>query len=187
MVNIFQKKYPEYYFVAKFILLFLFLYYGTEFWIGVTSQGNYYSAFCDNYLNYINWLRSSLLQAASFLCNSFGYKATVISKTTIMGFNGFRTTIIYSCIGYGILSFWTAFVISFPSNVKRKIKWLLVGLLFLWFINVLRIVLLLLYINKVKSIYSFTKHHLVYNIVVYAIIFVMIYFFSKKDEIIEIN
>lgn len=179
MLHNIQNKYPEYYFIAKFILLFLVLYYGCEFWIGITSPGNHYSQFCDKYLNYINWMRTSLLYAARAFCSILGYPATVISKTTIQGFNGYKATIIYSCIGYGILSFWAAFVITFPTFFYRKIKWLLGGLFLLWLVNVLRISLLLIYINKVKTIHSFPQHHLVYNIASYAMIFVMIYFFAK--------
>lgn len=181
-----KNKYPELLFIAKFLLLFSLLFFGTEFWIGITSPGNYYSPFCSKYLNYIDLLRNSLLKAANVLCNILGYSTTVISKTTIMGFNGYKATIIYSCIGYGILSFWTAFVISYPSSFKQKIKWLLCGSLLLWFINVVRISLLLIYINKVKSITTFPKHHLVYNIIAYTVVFFMIYLFSRnKSQLIH--
>ncbi len=184
MLSEIKNKYPEVLFIAKFLLLFLFLYLGTEFWIGVTSPGNHYCKFCDDYFNYIKWLRNSILKAAEILCNIFGYKATKLNNITIEGVSGFKVTMVYSCIGYGILSFWTAFTITYPSAFKRKIKWLFGGLICLWFANVVRICLLLIYVNNVKNIHSFPKHHLAYTIVTYVIVFILIYFFVKEKKAI---
>ncbi|MCX6209914.1 MAG: hypothetical protein NTZ59_10595 [Bacteroidetes bacterium] len=177
-----KNKYPEVLFITKFLLLFLFLYFGTEFCIGITSPGNHYSKFCDDYLNYINWLRVSILSTSEGLSNLLGYKAVKLNNITIEGFNGFRVNMVYSCIGYGILSFWTAFVITYPSTIKQKMVWLFSGLLSLWFVNVLRVLLLLILINKTKNVETFPQHHLAYNIATYIIVFVMIYFFTRNKK-----
>ena len=183
MLNSFFKKHPETFFVAKFLLLFSIFYFGTELWIGITSPENYYNAFCDKNLNYIKWLRLSILSAATFLCGLFKYQAELVNSNIIIGFNGFQINMIYSCIGYGLLSFWAAFTIAFPTTIKQKLIWLVAGLLVLWFTNVVRIALLLIIINKAKSVAPFQNHHTIYNAITYCIIAGMIYFFIKEKKV----
>jgi exosortase/archaeosortase family protein len=182
MITQFKSKYPEIFFITTFLFLFFILYFGTEFWIGITSKGNYYNHFFDTYLNYIKWYRITILKSSVFLCNLFGYKAKMLNSIAIEGFNGFQVNMVYSCIGYGLLSFWTAFVATYPTQKKSKIKWLFGGVLIMWIANILRVSLLLILFNKVQDIDKFNKHHTIYNIVTYAIIFVLIYLFTKEKK-----
>ena len=135
MFNKLIKKYPEIYFVLQFLLLFCVFYFGTEFWIGITSKGGYYNAFCEQYLNYIKWYRLLILNASVFFCNLFGYKSQVLNNTSVVGFNDFRVTMVYSCIGYGLLCFWAAFTVTYPTNYKRKLLWFALGFFILWIAN----------------------------------------------------
>lgn len=176
------KKFPELIFLLKVVLLYCLFNYGSKFWIGITAKGNYYNAFCDNYLNYIVWLRLSILKASALICSLLGYDVVIIATTNIHFVNGYGVNMVYSCIGIGILSSWAAFAIAYPTKIKRKIIWLFGGIMAIWFINVLRIVFLLLLINKTKNLNGFSFHHELFNAVAYGLVIIMIYFYLKGDK-----
>jgi exosortase/archaeosortase family protein len=178
-----NKKYPEALFIIKLLLLFSIFYYGTQFYIGITSKGNYYNAFLDKYFNYINWLRCTILKSASIVCYIFGYDTKIENIISLRVVNGYKVNMVYSCLGIGILSSWAAFAIAFPNNLKRKIIWLFAGLLTIWFANVIRVAVLLMLLNKTKDVKGFPNHHTIFNVIAYMIVIVLIYFYSKEKTV----
>lgn len=97
---------------------------------------------------------------------------------------------VYSCIGYGVMSFWAAFILANRGNWRKKTIWITGGLLCLWAINVLRVGLLLLAAKKNWSFPLGWDHHTWFNVVAYALIFGMIYFYDRsfqKSVIVSTN
>jgi exosortase/archaeosortase family protein len=179
------KKYPEAVFVIKIILLYCIFNYGSKFWIGITAKGNYYSEFCDNNLNYIKWLRHSILLGAKAICNLLGYQIEIINTTIIRVIHGFGVTMVYKCVGISVFSSWAAVAIAYTTPVKRKLKWLFSGLFLIWFINVLRVTILLILFNTYKNSQSFEYHHEVFNTIAYIIVVLMIYFYMKDKKMVS--
>lgn len=183
MFSSLKKKYPEAIFVFKFLSIFCLLYFGTEFWIGITSPGNYYSKFCNDYLNYVRWYRVLILQTTKILCSLLGYDTYLSSTYNLKLVNGRGVNMVYSCIGYGIQSFWITFTISFPDiRLKKKIKWIIIGCTSLFLLNVLRTTILLIVANKYRKQDTFDSHHTIYNVITYVVVFIMIFFFLKKTS-----
>lgn len=181
------KKNPETLFLIKLFAFFSLFYFGTQFWIGITSKGNFYIAFCDEYLNYIKWLRLSILKAAGIFCSWFGYQTNIentISLRVVNGdVNGYKVNMVYSCIGIGIFSSWAAFALAYSTNLKRKTIWLFGGLLAIWLINSIRMAILLIWLNKTRNTKGFGHHHTVFNIIAYTIVIILIYFYSKEKKL----
>ncbi len=175
-----NNKYPEAFFIAKLLTLFSIFYFGTEFWIGITAKGGLYSPFCDNYLNYIRGLRLLILKGAAVICLLFGYETTIIDTTSLKIIGGLQVNMVYSCIGYGLLSCWAAFIIAFPSKTKKKIIWLFGGFIIICFANIIRVAGLLMLVNKTKDISQFSNHHEIFNAIAYSIIIVLLYFYTKN-------
>jgi exosortase/archaeosortase family protein len=97
---------------------------------------------------------------------------------------------VYSCIGYGVMSFWAAFIIANRGSWKKKTAWIAGGLTAIFLINVLRLSLLLLAAQKHWAIPFGWDHHTWFNIVAYSFIFGMIYFYDrsiKKTSLILSN
>ncbi len=182
MISHLIKKNPEAYFVLKVIVLYLIFNYGSQFWIGITAKGGYYSEFCDQHLNYIKWLRHSILLGAAAVCNILGYSTEIINTTVIRVTNGFGVTMIYSCIGISVLSSWAAVAIAYKTSLKRKLIWLFSGLALIWLINILRVATLLILFNKYKNPTGFEYHHEVFNAIAYALVLVLIYFYLKDKK-----
>jgi exosortase/archaeosortase family protein len=122
------------------------------------------------------------MKGASSIAQLFGFTTIYEPNYLLRVLNGRGVNIAYDCAGYGVMSFWTAFILTWPSNLTFKLKWLFSGLLILWVINVLRIGLFLVAINKKWNMPFGIDHHTWFNIVSYIFIFTMMYYFNKNDE-----
>jgi exosortase/archaeosortase family protein len=178
--DFFNKSLLNY--LLKFLLAFCICYYGTLFVMGVSAPGGYYIAFIRYHLDYINWLRTSLLCASKWMLSLFGYQTYLQNQFFIRLKDGAGVRMVYSCLGIGVMSFWTAFIFANSGSWIKKTKWILGGLVVIWCINVIRISLLLIAINKHGTIFFNIYHHTLFNIVAYTAIFLMIYLFDKSTR-----
>lgn len=179
-MKIFTKN-PQFFFIIKMLAIFSVLYFGSQFWIGITSKENYYNQFIDQNLNYIKWLRISILNGASVLCKLLGYSTQIENNISLQVINGYKINMVYSCIGIGIFSSWAAFIIAFPNKkIKQKLIWLFTGLLIVWILNVIRVSTLLILVNKSRNINGFNSHHTIYNTIAYFVILLLIYIYTNK-------
>lgn len=174
-----ENLYSRY--LAKFLVAFCLLYFGTEAFIGLAAPGGFYISFFDHYLNYIAWLRASILIGAKTLLAVFGYEAYRPDKFLLKLANGEGVRMVYACIGYGIMSFWIAFVFANKGRWQKKAKWISGGLLSIWLINVIRVSVLLLANSKNKRMPLGIDHHTWFNIAAYLLIFVLIYFYDRSS------
>lgn len=69
--------------------------------------------------------------------------------------------------------------------MKKKITWLVAGLLFVWLINVLRISLMLLSINKHAKMPFNLDNHTFFNIMAYSAIFLLMFFYDKLSKKVD--
>lgn len=169
-------------YLLKFLLTFCILYYGTIAMIGITSPGGYYSAFADQYLDYVSLLRWLLLHSAGNLLQLMGFDIYLKDVYTIKLQNGSGVHVGYDCIGYGVMIFWAAFIFANQLSVVRKIKWMLGGLLLIFVINVIRITLMLMAVNQHwKSPFNLDNHTW-FNIAAYIAIFTMMWFFDRAQK-----
>lgn len=169
-------------YLLKFTAIFSVCYFGTQAVIGVCAPGKYYSQFANKHLDYISALRSSFLHAAKLMTGLFGFETYLPSEYILRVVNGSGIKMVYSCLGIGVLSFWTAFVLANKSNWRRKLIWLLTGLFLLWLINVMRITFLLIANNKHWPM-PFFDHHTWFNIIAYILIFFLIWLYNRQEKI----
>ena len=166
-------------FLIKFLLTFAICYYGTLAFIGLAAPGGYYSPFVEHYFNYVSWIRSSLLYGTKVLLSLFGVQTYYASEFNIRMVNGRGIMIVYECVGYGVMSFWIAFIVASDGSFKKKIVWVISGLLIFWLLNICRLGLLLVATNKGWPIPLGWDHHTWFNIVAYIAILIMMYFFQR--------
>jgi exosortase/archaeosortase family protein len=169
-------------FVIKFLAIFTLLYFGTYFWIGFVAPGGYYSAFAAEYLDYISAIKTSLLLGTKTLLSFFGIQTAQFNNHVIRFVDGKGVRIAYDCVGYGVYSFWIAFVVANKSSFTRKLIWIIIGLFLLWSVNVIRISLFLVSVNKNWKMPLGINHHDWFTIVAYLVIFLMIFAFDKNNN-----
>ena len=150
--------------------------------IAITAPGGYYSEFLHKYFDYITLMRNGLMHSSQFFLALLGFKATIADTYWLMMGNGSGVHIGYDCLGYGVISFWLAFIFANKVTAAKKTKWIIGGVIVIWIINVLRISLLLLAIDRNWTAFFNVNNHTVFNIVAYAAIFIMIYFFDRSEK-----
>jgi exosortase/archaeosortase family protein len=177
--NLFSQ-YPFLKFTFSFLFLFAFFYYAFQFVAGLAVPGGYYSAFVEQYFNIASWLRSSLIISTKNFVALFGYNAIRIDDYVLRIVNGRGIRIVFQCLGVAVLCFWLAYVIANNATIKKKMGWLFGGVFLIWAINVVRISLVLITGNNGMNFPFGIDHHTWFNIVAYAAIFLMMFFFEKS-------
>jgi exosortase/archaeosortase family protein len=166
-------------FILVFLTLFVVFYYFNILFFGLTSPGNHYNAFLADSLNYIRGLRYLLLNITAQILTWLGYTAITSDYELLVVGHGV-IQLVYSCLGLGVISFFAAFVIAYPKKLKPKLLFLVTGILVIELLNIVRFVLLALFWNKQKGL--ILDHHTIFNIIIYIIIAISIYFWVKHDD-----
>lgn len=182
MINNFKRIIPDPY--IRFIILFVVLYflfnYFNELYIGITAKGGVYIPFLDEHLNYIKWWRTFCIESSATILRWLGH--TVITNETQLKVIGkFGFTLVYSCLGYGIMSVFTAFCISFPNPFKHRWGFMIAGLVFIQLLNTIRFVLLSLYWNKRAPLIKM-DHHDLFNIIIYTLLIATCYLWIRHSS-----
>jgi len=167
-------------FSITFIALFLAFYYFNIGFFSITSpQSQNYNHFIAHNFNYISALRHVLLQSTSFLLHCAGF-ATVRNEYEILvaGRGGIR--LVYSCLGLGLMSFFSAFVLAYPKALKKKIVFLIAGLFVIQLLNIIRMAVVALFWGRRAQ--HIIDHHIIFNTIIYLIIGIGLYFWVTTDD-----
>lgn len=148
--------------------------------IGLAAPGKYYSPFIENYLDYVSGLKQSMIWAVGKLAALLGYETYQLPDYIIRIKQGAGVKIAMSCVGYGVYSFWAAYVMVNDGSFKRKAIWAVGGLLLLWLINVIRITAVLIAVQNGNAMPLGIDHHTWFNIIAYGFIFLMIWKYERR-------
>ena len=162
-------------FAVLFAGLFLVFYYFNILFFRETTPGKNYIPFLAEKLNYIQGLRHLLLYSAAMLLKLFGYVAVYNNYDLLVAGHG-SIQVVYSCLGLGLLSFLTAFVIAYPRTIQSKFIAFLVGVISIEILNIIRFMVLALYGNN-----SAIDHHTIFNIFIYTIVAAGLYFWTRNE------
>ena len=172
---------PFLFYLLKFAGIFCLCYFGTRAVIGLAATGGHYSPFVAKYLDYVSWIKRSLINTTAGILYLFDIK-THTEPGFLLRINGGRAIeVSMSCVGYGVYSFWIAFVAANTGSFWKKSRWVTGGLLVLWSINVTRITLFLLAINRGWPMPFGIDHHTWFNIAAYLAIFIFIYLYDRSS------
>lgn len=172
------KKNSPLRFALVFVVLFLGFYYFNIVFLGITIPGGYYSPFLANHLNYIKALRDLLIGSSAAVLRWFDFAVITNNYSLLVAGKG-MITLVYSCLGLGVMSFFSAFVIAFPKPLKAKVIFLIVGLIIIQLLNIIRFVLLALFWNRQEQ--QIIDHHAIFNALIYILISISLYFWVKAD------
>lgn len=174
-------KYFDVSWFIKFILMVLALYYFSIAYNGIVSpEGRFYSPFLNHYLNYISWIRVSILYVSKHIALIFGTHSYIATSQLIKLTNGTEVEIWLPCLGLGIISCWVSFVVTHKITWRKKLLWCLAGSFTIWFINCCRIAILLIALDNNWKQYSSLDHHDLFNIIAYILVLAMMYFYTNQ-------
>ena len=168
-------------FLLLFPSLFLISYFFNVAFIGLTIPGGYYIPFLDHYFNYINLWRDFYISSTANVLEILGYEVyTDTNRLHVQGRAGF--ILVYSCLGYGILSLFGAFVVSYPKPLETRITYLILGVIVFQLLNITRLVLTALYWKPAHLFLKINTHE-IFNWTIYAIIMISIYLWLLDKKI----
>ena len=124
-------------------------------------------------------MRHSLVNGSKLLLSFTDY-ITYPEEFALKVKNGFGVRIEYDCVGYGVMSFWLAFIVANKGSWQKKMAWIFGGWLMIWIINVIRISLVLVAANKHWQFPFGWDHHTWFTIAAYILIFIMIFFYDRS-------
>ncbi|MEN0053608.1 MAG: glycosyltransferase [Mucilaginibacter sp.] len=166
-------------FAIKFIVLFFIFYYFHVIFLGLASQGNHYIAFLDLHLNYIQGTRWLLLSGSARVLSWLGFDVIYNNIDLLVAGKG-AIRLAYDCLGLGVISFFSAFVIAYPQKAYHKVIFLISGILIIQLLNIVRFVLLALFWNRKAN--QIIDHHTLFNIILYMLIMISMYFWIKFSD-----
>lgn len=171
-----------YLYLVKFLAIWAILYYGSQVIIGFAAPGGYYNEFVHQYLDYSAILRKALMNTASKMLALFHWPTEMDGPYKLRVPGGGGVKVVYSCLGIGIMSFWIAFILANEATIKKKMLFLLGGLSIIFFVNAVRIALLVLSANKkIKAPFGL-DHHTLFAITAYGLIIFMMILFDKTGN-----
>lgn len=167
-------------FVIGFVLLFPAFYYFNIWFFSITAPGaRHYTPFIAHHFNYISGLRRFLLGSSAQVLNWLGFSAIYDEHHLLVAGHGYLE-LIYSCLGLGVVSFFAAFVLTYPAKWKPRLILLFLGIIAIQLLNVLRFVLLGLFWNKREA--RIVDHHTIFNVFIYIVIGVTLYFWVRYND-----
>ena len=119
-----------------------------------------------NYYTYINFL----LRATKSVVSLFGYHAE-INGPYLSGTNGGTLFMAKWCLGFITMYIFAAMVYLTRRDNKTTWKYILFGIIILHVLNIVRLSLLFMFVQHYNDSELIMDHHVMYNIVVYLIIF----------------
>lgn len=172
-------------FIVLFLSIYIILYYGTMFLVGIAVPGGrFHNEYLEkNGVGYVIAIRQSLLYGAEMMMKLLNYDVYIIEDRTLRIVNGNGVYMHNSCIGYGIFSFWIAFILANRNSLKKKLQWLFGGLFLLWLINVFRVCLILISNYHAWPSVGKIDHHTLFNITAYIAILALMYFYTRKRNL----
>lgn len=160
-------------FLFNFLIIFIIFYGFNIGYIAIINPGGLYFQFLDEHCNYIELWRNLYISTAAKILELMGYTVhTTAISLKVKDHSGFR--LVYSCLGYGIMSFFSAFVLSFPKPFSSRIIFLFAGLIIILTLNLCRFIFIPLFYNPQITLLS-ANHHDIFNGILYLILLFMIY------------
>lgn len=97
--------------------------------------------------------------------------------------NGYKVLdIAQACNGLELLVLYIGFIVCMPSNIKRKLLYIGIGILLLDSVNILRCVGLI-YLREYFHAYFEFAHHYIFKIMIYSATFLIWVRFSRKIQL----
>jgi exosortase/archaeosortase family protein len=174
-----RRNLPALSFMLRFLFLFACFYGFHKAFIGLSTPGGSYWRVLDQHVNYIKAWRHLNIQTTARIIDLLGYEVqTTETSLRVSARAGF--ILIYSCLGYGIMSLTAAFILAYPKSMRSQILFLFLSLSVIQATNIARLVLIALY-AKIRP-GMLPDHHTLYNILIYLVLSLLIYLWLNHSS-----
>jgi exosortase/archaeosortase family protein len=161
-------------FLFKLILFYLILNYFFIAFEGLAAQGGrLYSSFIFEHLDFISAFRRFLLWGGAQFASLIGYPSGYTDYNLFV-YGGSRVRMVYSCLGFSLMSAYAALVLAWPAKWFYQVISLVTGWITIILLNMMRLGgLAVLYSTGNHGFFKYVNHHDLFNIVVLVAAFLM--------------
>ena len=174
--------------MVKFLGCFFMLYYFYPAYRGVIGPGGkIYFPFIEEHFNLIVGFTKLLVGSAKLLLEGVGYELYQKDYHSLKIGYSKGISVNPSCLGWAVMSFWSAFVFANKGNLKHKLKWLLGGIISIILLNIIRISLITLagHLNW-EAVFKLDPHK-TFNVASYTCIMILIGCYIRNLKTYERN
>lgn len=167
--------------ILYFLVIYGFLTVAFNGFIGITSPGgNTYIPWLDHYCNVPAWLTWVIAKFALKLLYLLGFAAAQHAPNNVYIAGSHGVTILWACLGFGVMSFWAAFVMAHRATVQFKLKWTALGICLITILNITRITLIAVANQYRWKALQAIEPHRAFNIASYIVIVGLLVWFVKQ-------
>jgi len=161
-------------FLFKLILFYLVLNYFFMACQGLTVPGGrFYSPFILEHLDFISPFRKFLLWGGARFASLIGYPSGYTDYNLFV-YGGSRVRMVYSCLGFSLMSAYAALVLAWPAKWFYQVISLAIGWITIILLNMVRLGgLAVLYTTGNYGFFKYINHHDLFNIIVLVAAFLM--------------
>jgi exosortase/archaeosortase family protein len=122
---------------------------------------------------------------STWLLKITGYNAYQKNPANVSIHGSGGVTIIWGCVGVGVMFLWFSFIVAHKAKFIYKLKWVVAGIALIFIVNIIRIVLIVLsFFYHWKYIQSFNAHA-TFNTITYIIIIILMIIFVLSYNKLE--
>lgn len=175
-------RYFDYRFYLRFAGLFFLFYCSYLFVVAAAAPSGFYFPFVEKYLNFPVPIRSAVLYSSQFVLSLLNYSTRLVGDQLRSADGSSILVMAWACLGLGVKSFWLAFVLAHKMPIRQKINWCLLGILTIFFVNCVRVVLMMIALVDKWSIagYLGTNAHELFNYLSYAVLLLLVFYYYSK-------
>jgi len=129
-------------------------------------------------------ITKTVAEQTKYLLNIFGYPTKIEQDTETpsvkLFINGhFTAFIVEGCNAISVIILFIAFIIAFAGKFKTTVLYILFGSLLIYFINIIRIVIISIALFKYPQ-YQQILHEIIFPSIIYGITFLLWFVWVKK-------
>jgi exosortase/archaeosortase family protein len=172
-----------FWFLVKITLFYLAINYFFVAYTGLTiGGGRLYSRFLAEHLDFISLFRRFLLRGGALFASLIGYPSDYNDYILYVK-DGSAVRMVYSCLGFGLMSAYAALVLAWPAKALHRIISLVLGTIIIIVLNMIRLGgLAVLYTTRHYGFFEYINHHDLFNIIVLVAVFIMFVIHLKYSE-----
>lgn len=150
-----------------FLVLSFYIFWETLYYFFIERSALSYSI-----CNMLGYTAASLLQL-------FNFEATW--DPYIISINGIEKVYVDTpCNGLEFIGLLICFVVAYPTKIKAKLSFLILGTLLIHGLNTLRVFFLAINFHLYRSSFDF-NHHVTFTVLIYGVILLLCLFWARKQ------
>lgn len=169
-------------YLTKFFCAFSLLFFSMKAILLLTAAESPYVLSVSGWLNLLQPVQTLLVHGVQLVLSLLQCPTDLQNSYTLKLPGGTGVRLLYSCIGYGIISFWVAFVFANSGSFRKKIWWMAGGGVAFIGINVIRVSMVLV-AQRQQWLLPFGFDFLTgLNVLTYLLIFLMLCLYHRASE-----